>query len=589
MPNGMIHRLTIKQLFSGLVLYVALLLGLLMLLQTRLAASNLMLAEAQKTRYSSYLLADELRQSSDDLTRLARTYVMSGDEQYERQYLDILDIRNGKKPRPEAYERIYWDFVAADGRAPRADSTEQVSLLELMKRSGFTEAELAKLAEAGANSDALVKTETIAMNAVKGLVDDGSGHFVPGAADLEAAKRMMHDTAYHREKAKIMRPIDDFFVLLDQRTSGAVHAAREQSEWLATLVSSCLVAIFVVLCLALLFGYRVLIKQLGGEPRDAVSNLQRVAAGDLTTDIELRAGDQSSLLASLQQMVSKLRSIMGEVNTTADSLASASEQVAASAQALSQNASEQAANVEQTSASVEQIAATVALNSENAKVTDGMASQSAKDAAEGGEAVREMVQAMRQIANKIGIIDDIAYQTNLLALNAAIEAARAGDHGKGFAVVAAEVRKLAERSQVAAQEIGGVAGSSVTLAERAGQLLEQMVPSIRKTADLVQEISSASREQNTGLEQINLAVTQLAETTQVNASASEELSSTSEEMSIQAVQLQDMIQFFRLAGEHGNRHLARASVQPGKKAKSLGSPRPVAHGEAVDESAFGRY
>ena len=356
-----------------------------------------------------------------------------------------------------------------------------------------------------------------------------------------------------------------------------------------TLLTGLMIGGFIISLALGLLVTRVIVRQLGGEPAYAADVVKRVAEGDLTVDVQLRNGDNSSLLASMRQMTEKLRAIIGDVRMTADALASASEEVAASAQALSQNASEQAANVEETSASVEEISATVAQNSENAKITDGMASQSSKDAVEGGEAVRAMVNAMRQIADKIGIIDDIAYQTNLLALNAAIEAARAGDHGKGFAVVAAEVRKLAERSQVAAQEIGGVAGESVTLAERAGQLLDQMVPSIRKTADLVQEISSASREQNTGLEQINLAVGQLAQTTQVNASASEELSSTSEEMSAQAIQLQEMIQFFRLSEEPGSKmgRLSRPSA-PMSKGKSS-SPRRPADDEKIDETAFTRY
>ncbi|MDP3844924.1 MAG: methyl-accepting chemotaxis protein [Pseudomonas sp.] len=407
------------------------------------------------------------------------------------------------------------------------------------------------------------------------------------------------DAFVKQELYQVIDPVSDrFSKLVDVQLAVAKQEydlAHVRYEWLL-LVSLGVMLSSVVL--ALLLGMmitRSLMRQLGGEPGDAVDTLQQVAAGDLTVEVQLRAGDQVSLLYSLQQMVLRLRSVMSDVRSNAEALASASEQISASAQSLSQTTSEQAANVEETSASVEEIASTVSQNTENAKITDSMASQSAKDAVEGGDAVRDMVSAMRKIAEKIGIIDDIAYQTNLLALNAAIEAARAGDHGKGFAVVAAEVRKLAERSQVASQEIGSVASSSVTLAERAGNLLNQMVPSIRKTADLVQEISSASREQNTGLEQINLAVGQLAQTTQINASASEELSSTAEEMSAQAIELQEMIQFFRIdvvPQQRATRREPNARVAPSKLASDGRSSSKSAgrgHGELPDESQFTRF
>ncbi|RON68799.1 methyl-accepting chemotaxis protein [Pseudomonas fluorescens] len=379
-------------------------------------------------------------------------------------------------------------------------------------------------------------------------------------------------------------------VEINSQTAEQVNA---EADMIVTGISNFMILLMVIgFVLALTLGLlitRMIVRQVGGEPVVAMDALQRVAAGDLMVEVLLRKGDDSSMLYSLDLMVGRLRSIISDVRNTADSLASASEQVAASSEALSQNASEQASNVEETSASVEQISATVAQNTENAQVTDSMASQSAKDALESGTAVKDMVSAMRQIAQKISIIDDIAYQTNLLALNAAIEAARAGDHGKGFAVVAAEVRKLAERSQVAAQEIGGVASDSVTLAERAGQLLDQMVPSIRKTADLVQEITSASQEQNTGLEQINLAVGQLAQTTQVNASASEELSSTSEEMSTQALQLQEMIQFFRLGDDVLKRPGKALATTRKSNFAALAPARRSLQNEAVDEAAFTRF
>jgi methyl-accepting chemotaxis protein len=270
--------------------------------------------------------------------------------------------------------------------------------------------------------------------------------------------------------------------------------------------------------------------------------------GDLTKVIRGEyQGAFAELKNAVNSMVAKLAEVVNEVSRGAEALADASEEVSSTAQSLSQASGEQAAGVEQTSAAIEQMTASISQNTENAKVTDGIATKAAQEALEGGAAVKETVSAMNQIAKKISIIDDIAYQTNLLALNAAIEAARAGEHGKGFAVVAAEVRKLAERSQVAAQEIGEVASNSVKMAEKAGALLDEMVPNIKRTSDLVQEITAASEEQSSGVGQINAAVGQLSQTMQQNASSSEELAATAEEMSGQAEQLKQTMSFFKLA------------------------------------------
>jgi len=278
---------------------------------------------------------------------------------------------------------------------------------------------------------------------------------------------------------------------------------------------------------------------------DVARVLTSVAEGDLT---QRMTRDYSGLFAKVKESVNtsseNLTRVIGEVRAAADALTGAANQVSATAQSLSQAASQQASNVEQTTANIHVMSASISQNSDNARVTDTMASKTNKEAIDGGAAVSQTVLAMKQIASKIGIVDDIAYQTNLLALNAAIAAARAGEHGKGFAVVAAEVRKLAERSQEAAKEIGELASSSVTTAERAGKLLDAIVPSIQKTSELVQEIAAASSEQSDSVTQVGGAMGQLSKATQQNASASEELAATSEELSGQAEQLQQSIAFF---------------------------------------------
>ncbi len=323
----------------------------------------------------------------------------------------------------------------------------------------------------------------------------------------------------------------------------------------------------------------------------AIAVVRDVAEGDLTKTATINSRDEiAEMLGYVNSMVERLRGVVADALSAADNVSSGSQELSASSEQLSQGATEQAASAEEASASMEQMAANIKQNADNAAQTEKIARQSAKDAETSGDAVNRAVAAMRTIAEKISIVQEIARQTDLLALNAAVEAARAGEHGKGFAVVASEVRKLAERSQSAAAEISAMSGETVQSAQDAGEMLNRLVPDIRKTAELVAEISAACREQDIGASQINEAIQQLDKVTQQNAGASEEMSATSEELAAQAEELQSSIAFFKVDGGARSAQqkpapmAARPAAMPKHQERPASRPAPAASSVAAQQA-----
>lgn len=458
------------------------------------------LNQSQETRYLSYLIADELRQSSDDLTRLARTFVSTGgDPRHETAYNHILKWRSaigGTAPRPA-------HFVIKPG--------ETILQTEIMKELHFTDTEFGKLKEAGDNSNDLVATEVKAMNAIKGFEPDGRTKYAGTEPADQLARRIMFDDKYHADKAKIMGPIDDFFSMLDKRTKTQVSQLAGQGD---TYLQG------IIICLVLLVLFGVL-----------------------------------AVFVARQTLRGAIGSVINGLNRIFNQVATASTEVSDASKKLAEGASEQAASIEESSSSLDQMASMTKQNAAHANQADSLMRETNQVVNQANDSMSELTNSMDEISKAseetqkiVKTIDEIAFQTNLLALNAAVEAARAGEAGAGFAVVADEVRNLAMRAAEAARNTARLIEGTVktvqdgsNLVDKANDAFKEVAESSTKVSELVTKIAAASNEQAQGITQINASVSEMDRVIQSNAFNANASASASEQMNSQAGQMKDML------------------------------------------------
>ncbi|MBT1446454.1 methyl-accepting chemotaxis protein [Shewanella sp. JM162201] len=504
------------------------------------------LNNAAKVRYLSYQLADELRQSSDDLTRLARTYALTGDEKYERMYLDILAIRNGEKPRPEKYHQIYWDLVLNYGDKPKPDGKMQ-AIKAMMQELGFTADEFAFLDEAQRNSDALVDLEVEAMNAVKGLFLDPSTqkYTKQGDPDLKLARELLHSDKYHAEKAKIMAPIDKFFTELDERTG--VEFDTRLSELHSALTWSQL-ALLLVLAVAALGFWSVksnIVNPLSRTSRE-LNDIQR--AKDLSQRITVAAeGEIGDIARQINSFISALADSLKSTDQIAREVVELTRQTRQAVNASRENSDSVAKELDTSASAMEEMTATLSHVSENTQDAESRAAENENHVTQGQDTVHNAMRAMgvleqefgntqgamqhlvnesSQVSNVLSVIKAIAEQTNLLALNAAIEAARAGEQGRGFAVVADEVRSLAQRTQESTKEIDDIVASLQSRTSQVNNSVTQAAGMMQKAGDELKHIVEVFEDIRSSTAAIHGVNTQVATSTEEQSLVSRDIANS---------------------------------------------------------------
>lgn len=540
-------RILMTTIFGGIIVFVV----IVTLLVVNMYNALLDFEQMADNRYKAYQLADELRQSSDDLTRLGRTYAVTGNDKYEKMYMDVLAIRNGDKPRPEGYHKIYWDLVLNYGEKPKPDGQREV-LLDAMKAAGFSEKELNYLSEAQANSDGLVALEVEAMNAVKGKFKDSAGKYtIQGEPDLNKAVKLTHSDDYHRYKANIMKPVESFFTELENRTKQNVVQAHSAVE---SYVLWAMVMLVITVCFSVFGVYLVrrrIVKpiELLGRTFEEIGS-----SNDLRKTVDESGATEIKAVANIvNRMLNSFKNTVTNIGSAGGAMSQSSKEVAHFIRSNKEISEEQNARLETIATAAEEMTATLNEVTSSTVSTADYANQVELEAQRGMEVmsqtsqqfsdlsvrfdetaniISELTEQSDQVSNVVSVIQAIAEQTNLLALNAAIEAARAGEQGRGFAVVADEVRTLAQRTQKSTEEIRDIinqlqtkAGSANTAIQQSqhqvqtteeqvmvsSEVLDSIFEAVSKIKDLTQGVATASQEQLSVTEDINTNINGLSD------------------------------------------------------------------------------
>ncbi len=556
-------NISLNLLFNLTFICVSILLIGILILGGAIYISQNKLLENQELRYKSYLLADELRQSSDDLTRFARTYVITGNKKYEEIYYKILDIRNGVIKRPIDYERIYWDLYLVQNKKPREDLEEAISLKDLMKKAGFTIEEFDKLSKAEENSNELVETEIIAMNAKKGISSNNQNKLLGKNENLEEyAIRIMFDERYHIYKENIMKPLDDFFVLLNSRTKTSVDKYSKLHNFFIGALIFFLITMISIISIIFYFIYRRIKIPLKEMPE----SIKKISSGNYSERLTVYKEDELGLLADcFNDFLDKLEDVIIKVTRGGNKIVEFSDKLNNNSLDLANKSLEQTSALEETSVTMKQISNIVNDNTqktvETSEITIGT-NEKIKNLAIMSKKLKfsmeEMNESIDEMEEIIDLIEDISFQTNILSINATIEAVKAGQEGKGFGVVASEIGKLASRSSEGVKKIKKIVKSNNKKVESGSIIvfetikkLEEISFAVENVNKIMENLTKGALEQKRGIDEIDIAIIEVESA--VNSELAEEVKILAEDLLITAKEFLELVNFFKVNENYKNK------------------------------------